>query len=209
MVTLLDTFGIIVMVFGLTIIWKQNPMYVIAQGIAKGALAGVLICGALVSLNTRVITEGISAGNWLRIVPLLIGILLFTNITRYKWISRYPQVIIMGIGMGVMVGLLIRGQVIANLILTLNDFSSFTPDPVGSVVLVIGFVACVYYFIYGVTLEQKNTKTITTWLRGIGAFFMAITLGNAWGNHTMNFVSGAMASMRILVDFFRSLLGIV
>jgi len=66
MVDLVQLVGIFLLVSAFTILWKNNPLYVFAQGIQKGSLAAVLLFGSILSLWPL-----LQAG-WWRYIPVFI-----------------------------------------------------------------------------------------------------------------------------------------
>jgi len=205
--TLVDLFAAYLILATFTIVWKNNPFYVSAASFQKGVIGGIGLAGSLVLLYTT-LSSAFSAGLFWRIIPLIIAILFFCSFTRYRWLTRYPQVLVTGMGLGIMTGLSLKGQILDNTLLTITQVVKLEPDPVGATLVIVGFITSVFYFTYGVYWRGRRASSLANTLRRIGIFYLAITLGNAWAAHTLSFVSSAMGVLSIIADYLKRALGI-
>lgn len=90
----------------------------------------------------------ISGGRVLLAIPVIIGLLAFTRLTRFRWLARYPITILSGIGIGLFFGLNLRAQIIDPLALTITNVVTGTPDRFSSLVMIVGVITVVTYFLY-------------------------------------------------------------
>jgi len=97
----------------------------------------------------------ITAGRVLLIVPVIIGLLAFTRLTRFRWLARYPLTILSGIGIGLFFGLNLRSQIINPIALTIKDVVTGTPDTGSAIIMLVGVVTVLTYFLY--SARYSNT----------------------------------------------------
>jgi hypothetical protein len=188
----------------LTILWKANPFYISAESTLRGTAGAVSILTAMNQIYSNL--QIATGGNWIRVLPIVIGLLLFSTLTKMKWAARYPQLIITGIGLGVMVGLTIRAQIINQLILTITSLTTAkTPvDAFTGILILLGVVGGIYYFVYA--FQPKGALKKVAIISSIGLMYMGVTLGNAWAVHTISFLSSASGVLAVVRDFILSLL---
>jgi hypothetical protein len=60
------------------------------------------------------------------ILALIIGALAFTRLTRYRWAARYPTAVLSGAGVGLIVGLNLRTQILVGVTDTITGMFSST-----------------------------------------------------------------------------------
>jgi hypothetical protein len=90
----------------------------------------------------------ISLGRVWLIIPVLIGLLAFTRLTRYRWAARYPVVIMSGIGIGLFFGLNLRAQILDPIAQTIGELATAKPDLGSSIVMFVGVITVLTYFLY-------------------------------------------------------------
>jgi len=90
----------------------------------------------------------ISAGRVLLIIPVIIGLLAFTRLTRYRWAARYPVVILSGIGIGLFFGLNLRASILDPIAQTIGELATAMPDIGSSIVMFVGVITVLTYFLY-------------------------------------------------------------
>jgi len=120
-------------------------------------IAGIVVYALFAmyrSLMSTALTP-ISGGRVLLAIPVIIGLLAFTRLTRFRWLARYPITILSGIGIGLFFGLNLRAQIINPIALTIKDVVTGTPDRFSSIIMIIGVVTVLTYFLY--SARYSNT----------------------------------------------------
>jgi hypothetical protein len=91
----------------------------------------------------------IAQGKWWLIIPVIIGLLSFTRLTKYRWAARYPVAALSGIGLGVFFGFNLRGSILAIITSTVDELITLQPDPFSAIVSFIAVVS--------LSLTQRET----------------------------------------------------
>ena len=136
--------------------FQDNYFFGTAENIYIGASSVLATAGILTKLQETLTRVG--TGSYLLIVPLIIGSLAFTRLTKIRWAARYPTAILAGVGVGVLFGANIRTQIIDMVTSSIKDLLAATPGAgpkwpttpdYASVVLMIITSGCVILtFIY-------------------------------------------------------------
>ncbi len=113
-------------------LWKDNPLYKIAEHLVVGISAGYWV---MILYQTAFIPKILdplkrlfngsieSARDPLIFVPMLIGILLFTRfVPKLAWISRFSMAYILGVGSGAAIPLVLQTNVIQQIYPTMAVF---------------------------------------------------------------------------------------
>jgi len=121
----------------------DNIFFSISESLIIGGGASLAVLALYVSLQST-----ISAGGLLIVIPIIIGLLSFTRLTKYRWAARYPIAVMSGIGLGIVVGPILKGQILEMAYVTINDLVNFQPDMISSFILLIGTSSIIIYFTY-------------------------------------------------------------
>lgn len=171
--------GVILSTLLFTHLIKDQPLYRIAESIFAAASVGHLGATAILSLNRSVILP-ILKGEFILILVLLMGILLFSRLTvKYAWYSLYPTAILAGVGIGITLGTTIELDLINQIIpmiesLAVNNLSLF----INNLVATVGTLCVLIYFIFTLPVKRNSIRTI----RKIGRLFLMATFGAILGN---------------------------
>jgi len=140
----------------------------------------------------------IAAGKWWLIIPLILGLLSFTRLTKYRWAARYPVAALSGIGLGVFFGFNIRGSILAIITATANELVTLQPDPFSAIISFIAVVCVITYYLYSekyATIFHSQTGKLYYVMR-LGRLFMMASFG-----YLLGYVSVAFG-LEILTTFF-------
>ena len=164
-----------------SLLYKDNTFYRFATLTMVGATAGYT---AAVSVNT-IINNGwvkILAGNYLLVVPLLLGPLFLTRISRtYDWLSRYPTSIIIGVGLGLSMSTYIKPQFTDQIVATIRPLFTAT-DPLtafNNLIVFICVTSVLSYFIF--TLPRVTQNPTMKVIGKIGRYAMMSAFGATFG----------------------------
>jgi len=117
----------------------------------------------------------ISSGRWLLTISLALGALVFTRLTRFRWAARYFVCILSGIGVGLILGLATRSEIIGQLsttLVALQGISVGKIDMLSAAILVIGIITSLFYFTY----TREHTGNYGRVVR-VGRLFLMASFG--------------------------------
>jgi hypothetical protein len=102
----MDTLGIWVGAFltlsFLSILFKENPFYRLAEHLYVGLAAGQAIVMGWLNVKNMAITPLTKEGRFVVIIPLALGILLYSRFlpSQVRWLNRIPSAFLVGVGTG-------------------------------------------------------------------------------------------------------------
>jgi hypothetical protein len=165
-----------------------NPIFAIGEGIYISIAATFNTWVLISTLQSK-----LSANNLL-IIPVLIGALAFTRLTRYRWAARYTIAIISGVGAGVVFSNSIKSQIMATIQKTVGGVLTGTPDPVSAWVtfipMVITPLAFTYSMRYSGWLLRGRGRHLFTLGRTFFMLFVGGRMGELAGTSLMGYISG-------------------
>jgi hypothetical protein len=152
----------------LSYLWKLNYVYKIAETFAVGSYLAHSFINTWSGSIEGICLQPLLAGEVVRIIPLIFGLLIFTRLSRpYAWISRYPTALLAGVGTGVMFGATFDAQILTQLGMTAQAF--IDKDILSALVILVGGFATLTYFIY--TQEHTGALGISARLGRVFAMF--------------------------------------
>jgi hypothetical protein len=159
-------------------LYKENPVYRFSEHLYIAVMLAVNLVTNFSNVMRMCITP-LMQGNIMMIIPLVVGILIYTMlIPDYRWISRYPVALLVGAGFG----LGIRGTIGPNI----QDaiVSTITAPSGGDMMawinflyIAVGLICSLMYFL--LTYEHSGPLQAPT---RIGRLFIMIGLGAYFGN---------------------------
>lgn len=171
---------------------RENPFYRTAEHLFVGLAAGI---GIFYGYETIVVNawnpifkpvEG-EASKWLMIVPLVLGVLLYTRfLPKGKWISRIPLGFVVGVGSALAIRGVIGASFMDQIVATMRTplWGTMTKFGVDSLLFVLGVLGTLIYFFF--SREQTGPLKYGA---SIGKWVMMIAFGAAFGNTVMARVS--------------------
>jgi len=175
---------------GLTIaifsfLYKDNPFFKIAEHLYLGAGMGWLFQVSVYSVWGPKIWEPISKGDWVVIIPSIMGITLLTQfIPKLSWISRYGFTFIMGYGSGLAIPATLSTDFMNQILGTvqpLSLMSTMTPLAIFDSLLVAFGVICVLFYFFFSVEHKGHFKKVSN----IGIYFLMVYFGASFGNTVM------------------------
>jgi hypothetical protein len=160
-----------------TFLYKENPLYRFAEHTVVGASAGYAVALAIKNINDLSITPMIK-GTYMLVLPLTLGILIFTRyIKAYRWLSRYPVAIMTGIAIGLSVRTYVHAQFTEQIVATMLPIVGVPLHTAINNLLIIIIVICVpLYFIF-----TREPKGMISRLTKIGRIAMMVAFGTTFG----------------------------
>jgi len=116
----------------------------------------------------------------LLIVPMVISLLILTRWTKYRWLARYPTSILIGRSVGLIAGLAIESQIINMANMTIINLTTLSPDPISAIIMVVGVVTVLTYFLYSRTYSYLFHSGRLRLVARIGRIFLMCACGFLW-----------------------------
>ncbi|HIA79238.1 MAG TPA: hypothetical protein EYO45_05760 [Candidatus Marinimicrobia bacterium] len=200
--------------FILSFLYKDNPLYKIAESVVVGVSAAYwMVVGFWTTIVPNLLGK-LSPG-WIKswampglkteaeliyLIPLVMGVMLLWRLApKGSWISRWPLAFIIGTTAGIrLIGFLhadFLGQIrntIMSLVVTTPDTGFDFWDSMKNVVVVIGVLSTIVYFFFSIEHKGYVGK-----IAKLGIWFMMITFGAAFGYTVM----GRIALLAIRIEF--------
>ena len=218
----------IIVAAGLTLImysflYRDNPLFKIGENLYVGVALGYLIIKTWQEsllpeiydpLFNAPTTDAFYDAVLHRTVPIVLGVLLLTRISRkHGWLSRYSYALMIGWGAGVGIVIATHSWILKQVeaaIRPLQEFvtaskplpEAFTADwfsgvalpIVGGVSILIGTVTVLFYFFF--SIEHKRTGRAVS---RVGIWFLMISFGASFGNTVMARLSLLIGRVRFLL----------
>lgn len=178
--------------------YKDNPFYRLVENLYVGVSAGHALVLGWGNIRDLGYTPMIKKGQWSLLIPIVLGILLYTR--YYKpaaWISRIPIAFMMGIGTGLAISGTIGSQIVTQVkanFITLNTFSN--------IVIVLGTFGVLSYFFF--LLEHKGPGGQVA---QFGRYIMMVAFGAAFGSTVMGRMSLFIGRLQVILGDWLGLLG--
>jgi len=188
----------------MTLVWRENPYYRLVEHIIIGAGCAHYLMYGLLAVRTTGI-DAIIAGRILLIIPLFLAILTFGRLTPWGWIARYPIALLTAIGIGILVGGALEGQVVGQVrsigatIFAAKDQLAIVSTTFAG----IASISAIIYFIY-----TKEHKGVLGGFARFGRIILMAGLGISWGMEFGWFITALGTWTENVVNFIRALLGI-
>lgn len=180
----------------LSFLYKDNPLYKVAEHFFVGIAAGYVVCTQFYNVFIPNLWDPLTGGRdyWL-LIPLTLGLALFTRFSNsHGWVSRWPMSVIIGTYAGLAVIGFASGdlvlQVQASLIPVFQPatITNFANDPgvmsflqiLTNPLFTLGLVAVLFYFFFSV--EHKGGLRHVA---SVGTTLLMIGFGAGYGYTVM------------------------
>lgn len=188
-------------------LYKDNPLFKLAEHIFVGASVGYLltITHHEVMLK-KLYVPLVEQGHWLLLIAALLGLLLLARlIPPLAWLSRITFAFILGMSSGVAIPRFLSSFILQQVQGTLKplvsvDTSSgdnsigLTLSELNTLLILIGVVSVLFYFFFSIE-HKAGTRSVAQ----TGIYFLMVSFGAAFG-YTV------MARMSLLIGRFDELL---
>jgi len=195
---------ILLVLGGWSILWKDNPWNRLATNILMAASAGNLALVGLTNVRNLGWTPLINQGMYIRIIPIILGLLTFARFyKKVAYLVRFPVSLMVGVGTGLMVVGRLDAMIVRQIAVFPTLFRvGLTPlQLVSNVVFIVTFATSLYYFIFSLPLTNyKPARYIQT----IGRWSMMIMLGLYFGSTVLNRLSMTLPAILFMFLGIRS-----
>jgi hypothetical protein len=178
-------------------LYRDNPLYRLAEHIYAGLSAGYFAGLIWHSVILRRLWVPVTDGEYILIIPGVMGILMFTRLTRrFSYISRVSIAFAMGNTAGISVMQQLHGYVLpqtGDTILGLSSAEGFYAIA-GAWVILVGVLSTLIYFYF--SKEHRGIFGVTS---RVGIVFIMISFGAHFGYTVMGRVSLLIGRIRFLI----------
>lgn len=192
-------------VFIYSFLFKDNPLFKLAEHIFVGVSVGYLLTITYHEIMLKKLyVPLVEQGHWLLWIAALLGLLMLARlIPHLAWLSRIAFAFILGMSSGVAIPRFLSSFVLKQVQGTLKPLASvspldggiaFTSTELNALLILIGVVSVLFYFFFSIE-QTKVTRPVAR----IGIYFLMVSFGAAFG-YTV------MARMSLLIGRFDELL---
>lgn len=187
----------VIMVWSILI--KENMLYRIAENLFIAVIAAN---GVLSSINivSKMGIGAIQEGQFHMIVPIALGLLLYTNFIKGKqWMARWPTSFLLSVGIGVGVVRTVDTELVRQISMTVVPLVGATPfDTFNNVCLIVMMFSTILYFIF----TERPSQYLRPF-RSLGRYTIMIAMGAGFGGAVLNYTSMFLENIvTILYDLF-------
>lgn len=200
----METLGIWVAAFLtlclMSFLYKDNRFFRFAESVFAGVSLGYYVGQeASQTIRPNLITPLTHdfAHNWDLLIPLLIGVNLYTRyIPKTNWWARWSLAIYVGYYVGVSMVQKLHGEVLPQMASTVVPFTMEhgALGLVNAIILFVGVLAVLVYFFFSV--EHKGT---VGGISKLGVYFLMLGFGAAFGYTVMGRISLLIGRFNFLI----------
>jgi hypothetical protein len=216
------TFGIWMAAFltiaVLSFLWRDNPLYKLAESVVVGVSAGYVMATAVWSslidqvfgklapeLTREYLSPGLAVADrdWWALVPLALGMLLLCRLSsKLSWVGMFPLAFVVGVFSGWRFVQYVESDLVAQLATMFDPL--YVPGPtmaatVGgtlcAVLVLVGVLSVLAYFFFSL----EHTGAVGGAAR-IGIWYLMITFGASFGFTVMGRIALLAARLEFLFD---------
>jgi hypothetical protein len=193
------------MIFGFLsmVIYRENPY----QRWAEYSLIGLAVGYSFVVTVWRLVGPGgyleplLTGADYLLIIPVILGLLLYLQFTRYRWVIRWPLAVLTGVSFtlgltGIPLTMLMQIRSVA---VPLTTGSTF--DAINAIITIVGVITTLSYFTF--SFEHKGALGLSA---KIGRWVMMIGFGAGFGIAVM---SQGNFLLNVILFLLRDWLGVL
>jgi hypothetical protein len=166
----------------------ENPVSKITENIYMGILGGYIFTTNWDFIQKNAFSK-VAGGEFIYIIPILLSIMLLGRLkTETVWISRYPVILTVGVGLGLAMRTTVMADFLGQIQATLLPWNSLN-----NIVMVIGTCTAAAYFIF-----TAQSSGIYKYVNTAGRVFLLTAFGVAYGqtvSFRLELVIGRLVAM--------------
>jgi len=216
--------GFFLTIFVLSYVFGDNSLFRLAVylfiGVSIGFVAAAVFIGVLWPGLLRPLFYGAIDEQLLVVVPLVLGLILFTKaFPRLSAIGDPVMAFLVGIGAATVIGGALLGTLVPQVQTTINSFNKEAISQQGlgvggglinSFIIMLGLITTLASFQYSTALIKKySLQPLWEIVFRVGRVFVAITLGAIFAGVYLAALTALVERLRALIDFFFRLIGLV
>jgi hypothetical protein len=190
--------GALLAIFMTSVLFKDSPFYRLAEAILVGGAVGNSLVYGIKNIS-ELTTASINKGNFLVVIPFLMGLLMFTRLSpkaTYRWPSIYAICVLTGIGTGLAFRGVISSQVLIPLSQSIVPIIGVDPKKTfDNIILIITTFTSILYFIF--TAKEKGT---VKYLNKVARYGMMIAFGSAMGSKVITFCASYLGVVSYILS---------
>jgi hypothetical protein len=183
----------------LTFLYKDNPVFRLAENIFAGLSLGYyigIVLNQTIKPNLVMPLTTDLRHNWDLLFAMAIGILLyFRYIPKLAWMSRFALAIYIGYYVGVTMGQKLQGEVLPQMKSVIKPMNSLTLASLNNAVVFVGVLSVLCYFYFSKKHEGAFGR-----FANLGVWFLMVSFGAAFGYTVMGRVSLLIGRLNFLVN---------
>jgi hypothetical protein len=149
----------------------DNPISKLTENIYMGILGGYIFATNWDFIQKNAISK-VVGGEFIYILAILLSIMLLGRLkSEYLWISRYPVVVTVGVGLGLAMRTTVMADFLGQIQATLLPWNTLE-----NIVMVIGTCTAAAYFIF-----TAQTSGVYKYVNTAGRVFLLSAFGVAYG----------------------------
>ena len=172
----------------LTFLYKDNPIFRLAENIFAGISLGYyigIVFNQTLKPNLYYPLFSDFSHNWDLLFALTIGVLLyFRYIPKVAWLSRFALAIYIGYYIGVTMVQKLQGEVLPQMKSALKPMNTPTLASFNNFVVFVGVLTVLCYFYF-----SKKHEGVFGRVANVGVWFLMVSFGGAFGFTVMGRVS--------------------
>lgn len=178
-------------------LYRDNPFFRFAESLFAGVSLGYYI--GIVAVNTLAPNLfrplfGDFGENWDLLIPLLLGINLYTRfIPRIAWLARLSLAAYIAYYVGINMVQKLQGEVVPQIGSTILHPIGGQLTPVDNLIMIIGVLSVLVYFYF--SIEHKAAVGAVS---RVGIWFLMLGFGAAFGYTVMGRISLLIGRMNYL-----------
>ncbi|MBC8224843.1 hypothetical protein H8E65_09650 [Candidatus Bathyarchaeota archaeon] len=180
--------GSLVSLGAYSVLIGDNPFSKITENIYMGILGGYIFVTNWDFIQKNAIGK-LMNGDLVYIIALVLALMLLGRLKpKYLWVSRYPVVVTVGVGLGMAMRTTVTADFLGQIQATLLPWNSLN-----NIVMVIGTITAAAYFIF---TAQKSG--VYKYVNTAGRVFLLCAFGVAYGqtvSFRMELVIGRLVAM--------------
>ena len=197
--------------FIFTFLYKDNPLFKLAEHLYVGISVGYTIVKAWDTVVIRLIYEPmVKQGDWTLAFPLFIGLLMLARYApKAAWMSRIAFAFVVGVGSGMAIPRVISSYVLKQIedtvrpLVTMgSDGATFTASllnpasNLNAIILLVGVITVLFYFFFSIEHRGVGKAVART-----GIMFLMISFGAGFGYTVMARMSLLIGRLTDLIEF--------
>lgn len=198
--------------FILSFLYKDNPLFKLAEHLYVGVSVGYTIVKAYDTVLVHLILKPIfENGEIALLIPVAIGSLMLTRyVPKAAWLSRYAFAFIVGVGSGLAIPRTISSFILKQIEDTVRPLFAMVPgegltftwtlanpaSSINTVIILLGVSSVLFYFFFSVEHTGPGKAVART-----GIVFLMIAFGAAFGYTVMARMSLLIGRLTDLIEF--------
>jgi hypothetical protein len=207
--------GALLTLFIFSFLYKDNPLYKLAEHLFVGVSAGYyIVLNYWTVIDANLVQPLVAAFGghlaggplhaqqgdyraWL-VLPGLLGLLLFTRLSgRVSWLSRWSLAVIIGVYAGLKTTGFAQGDLVAQVQASLQPvwIAGHFWASVNALIFTVGLLTSLLFFYY-----SREHKGVLAGVSRVGVWFLMISFGAGYGYTVMSRVSLLIGRFQFLIE---------